>query len=78
MLGQGAYNRFQPHGEEVDNKVPLGRRLLESPWIPLKRLSDEDYTAMLNEKAIKIDAEIAIIDEKIATLKAHQRAFEQA
>lgn len=69
LVGQGAYNRFQPAEEEAETKLSYSQRLLESRWTLLKRLSDEDYIGMLNEKTLKIDAEIAIIDEKIATLQ---------
>lgn len=69
MLGQGVYNTFQGGGDEVEARVPYSQRLLDSRWVPLKRLSDEDYVEMLNEKTIKIDAEIAIIDDKIAALQ---------
>jgi hypothetical protein len=69
MLGQGAYNSFQGGKEEVKRSVPYGQRLLESRWFPLKPLSDEDYVGMLNEKTLRIDAEISIIDEKIAALR---------
>lgn len=74
MLGQGAYNRFRTDPEMVDKKVPYVRRLLESRWVPLKSLSDHDYMAMLNEKAIKIEAEIAIIDERIAALQKSKKS----
>ncbi len=69
MLGQGAYNSFQASAEETERKLPYGQRILDSRWVPLKRLSDEDYVGMLNEKTVRIEAEIAIIDEKIAALQ---------
>ncbi len=69
MLGQGVYNTFHEGGDEVKDKVPYSQRLLDSRWVPLKRLSDEDYVEMLNEKTLKINANIAIIDDKIAALQ---------
>lgn len=69
MLCEGGYNAFQRDGEETGSRLPYTQRLLASRWVPLKRLSDKDYVGMLNEKTIKIDAEIALIDEKIATLQ---------
>jgi hypothetical protein len=69
ILGQAGYNAIQTDVEETPSKLPFTQRLLASRWVPLKRLSDEDYVEMLNEKTIKIDAEIALIDEKIATLQ---------
>lgn len=43
---------------------------LDSKWSPMKRLSDKDYEEKLEEKILRLDAEIAIIDENIASLKA--------
>lgn len=70
MLGQGTYNRFWAATPEVSAGPDEGRSFLNWSWIPLKRLSDEDYIRMLNEKAVKLEAEISLIDEKIATLQA--------
>ncbi|KAI0433934.1 hypothetical protein F5Y09DRAFT_297292 [Xylaria sp. FL1042] len=42
---------------------------LDSKWSPMKRLSDKDYMNMVEEKILRLDAEIAIIDENIASLK---------
>ena len=69
MLGQGAFESLQADGADDQSKISYTQRLLESRWVPLKRLSDDDYVGVLNEKSIRIDAEIAIIDEKIAGLQ---------
>ena len=69
MLGQGAYNGWQRSKEEVESKVPWGQRILDSRWIPLRRLSDNEYTEMLGEKIIKVDAELAVVDERITALR---------
>ncbi|KAI0446084.1 hypothetical protein F4803DRAFT_78496 [Xylaria telfairii] len=45
---------------------------LESKWSPMQRLSDEDYMNKIEEKILRLDAEIAIIDDNIASLKASQ------
>ncbi|KAI1281410.1 hypothetical protein F5Y07DRAFT_354631 [Xylaria sp. FL0933] len=42
---------------------------LDSKWSPMQRLSDKDYMNMVEEKILRLDAEIAIIDENIASLK---------
>ncbi|KAI0539834.1 hypothetical protein GGR58DRAFT_462951 [Xylaria digitata] len=43
---------------------------LDSKWSPMQRLSDEDYMDKVEEKILQLDAEIAIIDENVASLKA--------
>ncbi|KAI1100009.1 hypothetical protein F4804DRAFT_63094 [Jackrogersella minutella] len=47
---------------------------LEGTWSPLKPLSDEAYEAMLEEKLLRIDAEISILDDHIASLQASSNA----
>jgi hypothetical protein len=68
LIGQGTYNFFQDDQADEASKLPLSDRILQSRYIPLKRLSDDDYIQMLSEKTMKIDAEITMIDEKVSTL----------
>lgn len=48
---------------------PILQRMAESKWIPLRHLSDEDYRDILGEKLLSIEAEIALLDEKIQELE---------
>ncbi|KAI1426690.1 hypothetical protein F5Y12DRAFT_712841 [Xylaria sp. FL1777] len=41
----------------------------DSKWSPMQRLSDKDYMDKIEEKILRLEAEIAIIDENIASLK---------
>jgi len=45
------------------------QQIADSRWVPLRSLSDEEYRNMLSEKLLGIEAEIAIIDEKIQELE---------
>ncbi|KAJ5166007.1 hypothetical protein N7492_006303 [Penicillium capsulatum] len=70
--GQSAFNRidaWQMEKAQSPSK-PLLARIAESKWIPLRHLSDEEYRAILSEKLLGIEAEIALLDEKIADLEA--------
>ena len=42
-------------------------------WTGLTRLSDEEYAGMLGEKVLKIEAEVAIIEEEIEKLRDEER-----
>ncbi|KAL2206401.1 hypothetical protein CC79DRAFT_1334696 [Sarocladium strictum] len=42
---------------------------LSSKWSPLKKLSDKEYIDMMEEKMLKLDVEIALIDDRIAELR---------
>jgi hypothetical protein len=48
---------------------PLMQRMAESKWVPLRTLSDQEYREMLSEKLLSIDAEIALLDDKIQELE---------
>lgn len=47
---------------------------LDSKWSPMQRLSDKQYIDKLEEKILRLDAEIAIIDETIASLRESSQA----
>lgn len=53
---------------------PFLQRMADSKWIPLKSLSDDDYKAMLNEKVLSIETEMALIDDKIEELQKSKSA----
>ncbi|KAI0527853.1 hypothetical protein F5B22DRAFT_582570 [Xylaria bambusicola] len=42
---------------------------LDSKWSPMQRLSDKDYLDKVEDKILRLDADIAIIDDNIASLK---------
>lgn len=48
------------------------QQMAESKWIPLRHLSDEEYRGMLNEKLLSVEAEIALLDEKIEQLESNR------
>ncbi|KAJ5585052.1 uncharacterized protein N7459_004852 [Penicillium hispanicum] len=69
--GQSAFNRvdaWQMNQAQNPSK-PLAQRIADSKWIPLRHLTDEDYRGILSEKLLSIEAEIALLDEKIEELE---------
>ncbi|KAH7244233.1 uncharacterized protein BKA55DRAFT_79607 [Fusarium redolens] len=46
-------------------------------WTPLKKLTDQEYRDMMSEKMLRIDADIALIDDRIAELKKQAEDEEQ-
>ena len=48
-------------------------RLANSRWSPVKILSDEEYENMLQEKLLRVEAEIAVLDEHIENLRREAR-----
>jgi hypothetical protein len=55
-------------GEEKP-KETLMQKFAKSKWSPMSVLTDEQYEEMLQEKLLKVEAEIAIIDERIEGVK---------
>ena len=45
-------------------------------WSPLKTLSDEEYGDMLREKLLRVEAEIALVDEEVGRLRAEDERVE--
>lgn len=46
---------------------------MNSDWSPLKKLSDPEYRDLMAEKKLILDADIEIIDERIAELRAAEK-----
>ncbi|KAF2733583.1 hypothetical protein EJ04DRAFT_513086 [Polyplosphaeria fusca] len=89
--GQTAYNyldkentdavvsQARPKSEEekrLENENWM-QRAAKSKWIPMKALTDDEYVQMLNEKLLALNAEIAIVDDRIEKFKSEQRAFKK-
>ncbi|KAF2825678.1 hypothetical protein CC86DRAFT_370610 [Ophiobolus disseminans] len=54
---------------ELKPKESLLERFAKSKWSPMSVLTDEQYEEMLQEKLLSVEAEIAIIDERIQGIK---------
>lgn len=72
FAGQYGYNIFSARAASDPEKGSLLQRFAAMKWVPLKSLSNEEYERMLNEKLLSTEAEIAIIDERIAELRSSQ------
>ncbi|KAL1954605.1 hypothetical protein VTO42DRAFT_900 [Malbranchea cinnamomea] len=59
---------------QLQSAKPWTQQLSESNWVPFKVLSDEQYKEMLSDKLLSVEAEIALIDEKIQALKDAEAA----
>lgn len=64
--------RFKNNSKHDESKPKSS--WLDSKWSPMKRLSDKDYEEKLEEKILRINAEIAIIDENIASLRSSKNS----
>jgi hypothetical protein len=69
--GQVAVNLIA--GQRRVDEEQRGRSWFSSPWSPLQKLSDEEYVSMMQEKILRVDADIALIDDRIAKLREKQQ-----
>lgn len=87
FVGQKGYNFLdKKNTEELEEEARLAakgekkknfmERIAEMKWSPMEVLTDERYEEMLQEKLLKLEAEIAIIDDKIEGFR--QKAREMA
>ena len=90
FLGQTTYNTLDGrHSEQVAadiQAVAEGKqkdtkrfwdRVADMKWSPLTALSDEDYGSMLKDKLLRVDAEIALLDEEVERLKGEERRLKE-
>ncbi|KAJ5488705.1 hypothetical protein N7539_003595 [Penicillium diatomitis] len=68
--GQTAFNYVDGWQMEKARNTPKPflQRMAESKWIPFRHLSDQEYREMLSEKLLSVEAEIALLDEKLEEL----------
>lgn len=62
--------RLAARGEKKKNFM---ERIAEMKWSPMEVLTDERYEEMLQEKLLKLEVEIALIDEKIEGFRQKTR-----
>ena len=78
LLGQSAHNRYSARKAtvELEPKVGFWRRMSEKAWSPVTVMSDEEYAELLQRKMMKVDVEIAILDDRIASLRKEQQVYD--
>jgi hypothetical protein len=73
-VGQSSWNMVERRRLESDGapSKSILQRMADSKWIPLRVLSDDEFKHLLNEKLLSIEAEIALLDEKIADMERNR------
>lgn len=65
--GQYILNAMEDRPADTGENVL--KKFARSKWTPVSVLSDEDYAEMLREKLLKVDVEVALIDDRIVELR---------
>lgn len=81
-IGQKSYSLLDEKNTEaitspIAAKEPLWRRIANSKYSPMTVLTDKQYEALLREKLLRVDTEIAVLDDDIAMLHK-ERKLEQS
>ncbi|KAL8905017.1 MAG: hypothetical protein Q9171_006836 [Xanthocarpia ochracea] len=63
--------------ESTEPVEPLWKRVLNSKWSPMKVLSDEQYETLLRKKLLRVEAELAIVEDDIEKVKQRQNNAHQ-
>ncbi|KAK0264307.1 hypothetical protein LTR01_001354 [Friedmanniomyces endolithicus] len=74
-IGQLAYNGYATGNvtRQISPPEDFWTKMARQSWFPLKALSNEEYSEMLREKMLKVDVEIALLDDRIAALGKQQQ-----
>lgn len=77
-VGQKGYNSLDRRNTQAiatpaTPKDPLWRRMVNSKYSPMSVLTNKQYEELLQEKLLRVDTEIAIIDDDIAKLRTESK-----
>ncbi|KAL2145067.1 hypothetical protein VTI28DRAFT_7946 [Corynascus sepedonium] len=69
LLGAGGQAIANWRAARVVDEAPKPDGGFWSRWSPIKQLSDQDYENILEEKLLRVEADIALIDDRIKELR---------
>lgn len=82
FAGQALYNSYDKSAQPVSPDAPPQRnflqRLADRKWTPFTVLTDAEYEDMLKEKLLRIEAELSVVDDRIAELKVKDAQMKAA
>lgn len=67
--GQFAVNKITAPSDAPVDKTSW----FSSKWSPIKKITDQEYASILEEKLLRVEVEIALVDDNIAALKAQKQ-----
>lgn len=69
VLGMGAQLGINAFGDSVNGIRPGSFTKRLAAWSPMKALTDEEYEKILQQKLLKVEVEISLVDDQIAELR---------
>lgn len=86
-VGQTVYNKLDARyseqatvemQKEKEEKKGLWNKVADMKWSPMKKLSDEEYGNMLKERLLRVEADIALVDEELEKVKIEEESAPNA
>ena len=80
-VGQTVFNKLDArYSKQAAVEVPKEKRekngfwnrVADMEWSPMKRLSDKEYGNMLKERLLRVEADIALVDEELEKLRIEE------
>ena len=70
-IGQTVHNTADAKNSDAARLAPKSnqRSWLDAKWSPVKVLTDEEYEKILREKLLRVNAQIALVEENIEALR---------
>jgi hypothetical protein len=78
MHQQMEVNDRKERGVQEETKDNWLQRVARGKWSPMSVLTDEQYEEMVKEKILSVEAQIALIDDRIEGLRVKQREMEKS
>ncbi|KAL2037490.1 hypothetical protein N7G274_009771 [Stereocaulon virgatum] len=82
FMGQTVYNKLDArHTQQVAVEMAslkeiktkdVWNSIAEMKWMPMRALSDEEYGNMLRERLLRVEADIALVDEEMERLRVEE------
>lgn len=71
-VGQMGANAWSVPRQQPDPKENFWTRMAKKSWSPITVMTDAEYADLIRERLVKVEAEIAVIDDKIAELRKQE------
>ena len=62
----------ETHKDKEEQKG-LWNRIAAMKWSPMKKLSDEEYGNLLKERLLRVEADIALVDEELEKVRSEEK-----
>lgn len=69
IASQAGYNRLYDRYSVDPDRKPFLQRMLDSSWMPLRSIPDEEYESILKGRIDRLDGEIETVDGQLAALR---------